>query len=250
AGDEASNAQQQAVALVRRLGEFTSDSMIPFELDADLRPEGKNGPLVRSLDAYRAYYERWSLTWESQALLRARPVAGDESLLADFAGLADTVRYPEAISQNDLREVKRIKARVESERLPQGADPARHLKLGRGSLSDVEWLVQLLQLEHGARVPELRTTSTLGALEAAADAGLVPTADAAVLREAWLLASRVRSALTLWSAKTTDVLPRVTEQLDGVARLVGYPPRSAGALENDYLRVTRRARASFERLFF
>lgn len=250
AGEDVPDAQQRAVALVRRLVDFTSDSMIPFDLDADLRPEGKNGPLVRSLDAYRAYYERWSLTWESQALLRARAVAGDESLLADFTGLADTVRYPEAISKNDLREVKRIKARVESERLPQGADPARHLKLGRGSLSDVEWLVQVLQLEHGARFAELRTTSTLGALEAATEVGLVPRLDAAVLRDAWLLASRVRSALTLWTAKTTDVLPRVTEQLDGVARLVGYPPRSAGALENDYLRVTRRARSVFERLFF
>src|SRR5690606_5464620 len=117
---------------------------------------------------------------------------------------ADTVRYPMVISQNDLREVKRIKARVESERLPQGADPSRHLKLGRGSLSDVEWLVQVLQLEHGARVLELRTTSTLAALEAATDAGLVPELDAVVLRDAWLLASRVRSALTLWTAKTTD----------------------------------------------
>src|SRR5690606_34093796 len=107
ADEDVPDAQQRAVALVRRLVDFTSDSMIPFDLDADLRPEGKNGPLVRSLDAYRAYYERWSLTWESQALLRARAVAGDESLLADFTGLADTVRYPEAISKNDLREVKR-----------------------------------------------------------------------------------------------------------------------------------------------
>src|SRR6185295_12126928 len=108
-------------------------------LDTGLRPEGKNGAIVRSLDSYRAYYERWSLTWEAQALLRARGVVGDAGLLGEFEALADGIRYPGAIGANDVREIKRIKARVESERLPQAADPARHLKLGRGSLSDVEW---------------------------------------------------------------------------------------------------------------
>jgi [glutamine synthetase] adenylyltransferase / [glutamine synthetase]-adenylyl-L-tyrosine phosphorylase len=108
---------------------------LPLDLDIDLRPEGRNGAIVRSLDSYRAYYERWSLTWEAQALLRARTVAGDEPLMTDFTALADTVRYPAALPEADAREVRRIKARVEAERLPQAADPARHLKLGRGSLS-------------------------------------------------------------------------------------------------------------------
>jgi len=149
-----------------------------------------------------------------------------------------------------VREVKRIKARVENERLPQGADPARHLKLGRGSLSDVEWFVQLVQLEHAARVPALRTTSTLGALAHAVQAQLIDPADAETLREAWVLASRARSALTLWLDKTTDVLPVDRPSLEGVARIMGYPPGSASALEHDYLATTRRARAVFERGFY
>jgi glutamate-ammonia-ligase adenylyltransferase len=110
--------------------------------------------------------------------------------------------------------------------------------------------VQLIQLQHAARLPELRTTSTLGALRAAVEAGLVDEADAERLRAAWVFATRARSALTLWTAKTTDVLPLDRVQLDGVARLMGYPPRSASRLEEEYLGVTRRARAVFERGFY
>jgi glutamate-ammonia-ligase adenylyltransferase len=247
---EGERAQKAAERLVAELNRLTEDLQVPLDLDIGLRPEGKNGPVARSLESYRAYYERWSLTWEAQALLRARGVAGDEALLRDFEGLADEVRYPASISETDVREVRRIKARVESERLPQAADPARHLKLGRGSLSDVEWLVQLLQLQHGRAVPGLRTTSTLGALEAAREADLLGASETSMLREAWIFASRTRSALTLWTSKTTDVLPRDRGQLDGVARLMGYPRGSASRLEDDYLRVTRRARQVFEERFY
>jgi glutamate-ammonia-ligase adenylyltransferase len=243
-------AQVRAGQLVQALVRYTDDIRLPFDLDAGLRPEGKNGAIVRSLDSYRAYYARWSLTWEAQALLRARGAAGDDALLRDFETLADSVRYPEGISEQDVREVKRIKARVESERLPQAADPSRHLKLGRGSLSDVEWLVQLLQLQHAAEIPGLRTTSTLKALAAATEHGLISDADSARLREAWLIASRARSGLTLWTSKTSDVLPTDRQQLEGVARLLEYPPGSASQLDDDYLRITRLARQVFERLFY
>jgi glutamate-ammonia-ligase adenylyltransferase len=249
-GAEPEAAHRRAQQLVVELVRLTEDAQLPFELDPDLRPEGRNGVIVRSLDAYRAYYARWALTWEAQALLRARGVAGDASLIADFTELADSVRYPASISERDVREVKRIKARVENERLPQGADPARHLKLGRGSLSDVEWFVQLIQLQHAAEVPALRTTSTLDALAHAVDARLVAADDAETLRAAWIIASRARSALTLWLDKTTDVLPVERAQLEGVSRIMGYPPGSASALEHDYLAATRRARAVFERGFY
>jgi glutamate-ammonia-ligase adenylyltransferase len=250
AGASDADSQARAENIVRTLSRLTEDLRTPLDLDAGLRPEGKNGAIVRSLESYRAYYARWSLTWEAQALLRARGVVGDPGLIEEFERLADEVRYPESISERDVREVKRIKARIESERLPQAADPARHLKLGRGSLSDVEWFVQLLQLQHGAARPSLRTTSTLGALEATVAEGLVPADDATRLRDAWLLASRARSAITLWSSKTADVLPTDRPQLDGVARLLEYPPGSASRLEEDYLRTTRLARHVFEREFY
>lgn len=243
-------AQARAEHIVHQLSRLTEDLRIPLDLDVGLRPEGKNGAIVRSLESYRAYYARWSLTWEAQALLRARGAVGDEGVLVAFEQLADEVRYPANISEQDVREVKRIKARVENERLPQAADPARHLKLGRGSLSDVEWFVQLLQLQHGASVSGLRTTSTLRALAAAEGEGLVTTSDAAKLRDAWILASRARSAMTLWTSKTSDVLPKDRQQLEGVARLLAYAPGEATRFEEDYLRITRLARQVFERRFY
>ncbi len=243
-------AQARSEQIVQTIGRLTEDLRLPLDLDLGLRPEGKNGAVVRSLDSYRAYYERWSLTWEAQALLRARGVVGEAALQRDFEALADQVRYPEKIGDQDVREVKRIKARVESERLPQAADPARHLKLGRGSLSDVEWFVQLLQLRYGASIPGLRTTSTLEALEVAVEKELVSRADADRLRDAWIIASRARSAMTLWTAKTADVLPTDRQALEGVARLLEYPPGSASQLEEDYLRTTRLARQVFERRFY
>ncbi len=250
AGIEPEEAQRRAEHIVHELNRLTEDLRLPLDLDAGLRPEGKNGAIVRSLESYQAYYERWSLTWEAQALLRARGVVGDAGVLEAFEALADGIRFPAAIGTAEVREIKRIKARVESERLPQAADPARHVKLGRGSLSDVEWFVQLLQLQHGAADPSLRTTSTLRALDAAVAAGLVGAPDAERLRAAWLIASRARSAMTLWSAKTADVLPIDRRQLEGVARLLEYPVGGASRLEEDYLRTTRLARQVFERTFY
>ncbi|MDQ1513527.1 MAG: [glutamine synthetase] adenylyltransferase / [glutamine synthetase]-adenylyl-L-tyrosine, partial [Microbacteriaceae bacterium] len=242
-------AQRQAEVLVSELKRLTADPRLPLDLDFDLRPEGRNGAVVRSLRAYEAYYARWSLTWESQALLRARGVAGDRSLVDDFAALADRMRYPAELDETAQREIRRIKARMETERLPKGADASRHLKLGRGGLSDVEWIVQLLQLQHAARLPALRTQSTLEALDAAVGAGLLQRADAAQLREAWVLASRVRSAITLWTNRASDLLPTDRSQLEGIARILEYQPGSASLLEEDVLRTARRARVVFERLF-
>ncbi len=224
-------------------------------VDADLRPEGRNGPLVRTLDSYAEYYGRWSATWEAQALLRARPVAGDAQLAERFRALIDRVRYPSGgMDTAAVREVRRIKARVEAERLPRGVSPARHLKLGRGGISDVEWTAQLLQLQHAHEVEALRTTSTLDALTAATAAGLLAEEDRAVLAAAWELASRLRDANVLWSGRTdgphTDVLPHDRTALSGVARVMGYPAGSGAALEEEYLRTARRARAVVERVFY
>ncbi|MEN3307341.1 MAG: [glutamine synthetase] adenylyltransferase / [glutamine synthetase]-adenylyl-L-tyrosine, partial [Micromonosporaceae bacterium] len=202
----------------------------PLGVDADLRPEGRQGPLVRSLAAYEQYYDRWSRVWEAQALLRARFVAGDASLGERFLALADRIRYPaRGLDREQMTEIRRIKARVDSERLPRGADPSLHAKLGRGGLADVEWTVQSLQLRHGATVPELRTTRTLPALAAARRAGLVDEPDAQALSTAWTLASRVRNALMLVRGRPSDQLPRHGTELAGVVRILSADsPREPG----------------------
>src|SRR5205807_4722720 len=152
----------------------------------------------RSLPSYFEYYRRWGAVWERQALLRARPVAGDADLGSRFVAAIEDVRYPvDGIDAATAKEIRRIKARMEAERLPRGADPGLHTKLGRGGLSDVEWTIQLLQLRRAATVPALRTTRTLDALAAAAVAGLLDDDDARMLADAWRIATRVRNATML-----------------------------------------------------
>ncbi|BCB84072.1 glutamate-ammonia-ligase adenylyltransferase [Phytohabitans suffuscus] len=245
--EDAASAAAHAIAeqLRAQLGRPAPDP--PLGVDADLRPEGRQGPLVRSLAAYAQYYARWSKVWEAQALLRARWVAGDEALGREFEALADTVRYPgHGLTREQVTEIRRIKARVETERLPRGADPATHAKLGRGGLADVEWAVQLVQLRHAHAVPELRCTRTLDALSAARDAGLVNPADAEAMAAGWTLAARVRNALTLVRGRPTDQLPRHGVDLAGVVRLLdGNDP---GEFLDYYLRTARRSRAACERV--
>ncbi|WP_046775121.1 bifunctional [glutamine synthetase] adenylyltransferase/[glutamine synthetase]-adenylyl-L-tyrosine phosphorylase [Streptomyces yangpuensis] len=247
---EAAKAAQTVIAEMRRLLQLpTADP--PLLIDADLRPEGRSGPLVRTLASYAAYYRRWSLTWESQALLRAEPVAGEEELGRRFIELIDPLRYPaEGLGEDAVREIRRLKARMESERLPRGADPTLHTKLGRGGLSDVEWTVQLIQMRHAWAEPGLRTTRTREALAAAHAAGLIPTDEAQILDEAWVLATRVRNAVMLVRGRAGDTFPSEARELAAVGRYLGYAEGTVGELLDDYRRITRRARAVVEELFY
>ncbi|MEU4954538.1 bifunctional [glutamine synthetase] adenylyltransferase/[glutamine synthetase]-adenylyl-L-tyrosine phosphorylase [Streptomyces lavendulae] len=247
---EAAKAAQTVIAEMRRLLQLpTADP--PLLIDADLRPEGRSGPLVRTLSSYAAYYRRWSLTWESQALLRAEPVAGDDDLGRRFIELIDPLRYPvEGLGEDAVREIRRLKARMESERLPRGADPTLHTKLGRGGLSDVEWTVQLIQMRHAWAEPGLRTTRTRQALAAAHAAGLIPTEEAQVLDEAWVLATRVRNAVMLVRGRAGDTFPADARELAAVGRYLGYPEGRVGEMLDDYRRTTRRARAVVDELFY
>jgi glutamate-ammonia-ligase adenylyltransferase len=220
-----------------------------LEIDADLRPEGRQGPLVRSLESYRSYYERWSSPWEAQALIRARAVAGDADVCAEFTAIIDPLRWPQGgISEADTREMRRLKARMEAERLPRGADPGTHLKQGPGGLADVEWVAQLLQLRHAGDLRALRTTSTLQALGAAEAAGLLDPADAQTIRDSWLLATRLRNAIMLTSGRASDSVPTSGPGLITVAHLLGHQPPMD--LLETYRRSTRRARGVVEQVFY
>ncbi|OBH34572.1 bifunctional glutamine-synthetase adenylyltransferase/deadenyltransferase [Mycobacterium sp. E342] len=222
----------------------------PLEVDANLRPEGRQGPLVRTLGSYAAYYEQWAQPWEIQALLRAHAVAGDAELGQRFLVIADKTRYPaDGVSSDAVREIRRIKARVDAERLPRGADPNTHTKLGRGGLADIEWTVQLLQLLYAHDIPALHNTSTLESLDAIEAAGLVPADEVDLLRQAWLTATRARNALVLVRGKPTDQLPGPGRQLNAVAVAAGWPTDDGGEFLDNYLRVTRRAKAVVRKVF-
>ncbi|MTE16125.1 bifunctional [glutamine synthetase] adenylyltransferase/[glutamine synthetase]-adenylyl-L-tyrosine phosphorylase [Nocardia aurantiaca] len=232
----------------RLLGAPSTDP--PLQVDAGLRPEGRNGALVRTLAAYAAYYGQWAQPWEVQALLRAHQVAGDRELGIRFLRTIDPIRYPEGgMSPEGVREIRRIKARVDSERLPRGANPATHTKLGRGGLADVEWTVQLLQLLHAHEVPELHNTSTLESLDAIERAELIDATDAALLRDAWLTATKARNALVLVRGKSADQLPGPGTLLSAIARVYGWPTDDGSEFLDHYMRVTRRAKTVVERVF-
>ncbi|URN00258.1 bifunctional [glutamine synthetase] adenylyltransferase/[glutamine synthetase]-adenylyl-L-tyrosine phosphorylase [Actinomadura madurae] len=222
----------------------------PLEIDPNLRPEGRQGPLVRTLASYAAYYARWSEPWEAQALLRADPLIGDEGLRDRFRALIDPVRWPEdGIDDDAVRQIRRLKARMESERLPRGVERRLHIKLGPGGLADVEWVAQLLQLRHAHDVPGLRTTRTLDALDAAVGAGLLDAGDAAVLEDAWCLATRIRGSIMLVRGRASDLLPTDHHrERSAVTRVLGYP--GTGDLLEDYRRHARRARAVVDRVFY
>jgi glutamate-ammonia-ligase adenylyltransferase len=222
----------------------------PLEVDANLRPEGRNGPLVRTLASYQAYYTQWAQAWEIQALLRAHRVAGDLDLGDRFLLMIDEFRYPaDGISPATVQEIRRIKARVDAERLPRGADPNTHTKLGRGGLADVEWTVQLLQLRHAHDVPGLHNTSTLDTLDAIEEAGLLDSGQVAQLRWAWLTATASRNALVLVKGKPIDQLPGPGRFLNAVAVAAGWPTDDGGEFLDNYLRVTRRAKAVVREVF-
>jgi glutamate-ammonia-ligase adenylyltransferase len=249
---DAAQLAQEVAGTLRALLSAPSSSDPPLGIDADLRPEGRNGPLVRSLRSYERYYARWSSAWEAQALLRARFAAGDAELGARFVEMIDSVRYPAGgLSAADQIEIRRLKARVDTERLPRGADPTTHTKLGRGGLTDIEWTIQYLQLAHGHAVPGLRTPRTLDALAAAAKEGLVTQQQADALATAWRTATHVRNALMLVYDKAEDQLPHQGVLLVAVGRAMGYPAGfDPGQLVDDYRRAARRARRVVEEIFY
>jgi glutamate-ammonia-ligase adenylyltransferase len=250
AAEDASRAAHAVAEELRRLLALPAPDP-PLVIDPGLRPEGRQGPLVRTLASYREYYRRWAVPWEAQALLRAEPVAGDAALGREFTKLADEFRYPDGgIDQAAITQIRRLKARMEAERIPRGTDPALHLKLGPGGLADVEWVAQLIQLRHAHAVPQLRTARTLDALDAAVTAGLLDAADRDILAAAWRLAARIRDALMLVRGRPSDVVPTSPPELTAVARLIGYGPGRSGVMLEDYRRTARRARSVMARVFY
>ncbi|MFL6163150.1 MAG: bifunctional [glutamine synthetase] adenylyltransferase/[glutamine synthetase]-adenylyl-L-tyrosine phosphorylase [Jatrophihabitantaceae bacterium] len=254
AGADPAEANRRAHLIAERLRTLLAVSSAdpPLRLDADLRPEGRNGPLVRSLDSYAEYYQRWASVWEAQALLRARYAAGDRDLGERFLALIEPTRYPAGgLPPAGVLEIRRIKGRVDAERLPRGADPNTHTKLGKGGLADIEWTVQLLQLRFADAVPGLRTTATLDALRAAVLADKLAGDDAAALEAAWRFASRARDAIMLVRDRAEDQLPKPGKTLQAVGQVLGYRAGfEAGQLIDDYRRATRRARRVVEAVFY
>ena len=237
-----------ASSVITSLSEITPDGSA-FDVDADLRPEGRNGPLSRTLASYEAYWERWAEPWERQALLRVRSVAGDRDLGRRFERAAAERAFAGGLDQERRTATRRMKARIEKERVPSRIDPERHVKLGPGGIADVEWTVQLLQLEHGGVRPALRGPSTLATLDAIEDEGILDHRDVERLRDGLRFATTIRNRLTLLRQRDTDVLP-TGERLEQLARAIGYGRGGRQQLEADWFRHARHVRTIVERSFY
>jgi glutamate-ammonia-ligase adenylyltransferase len=241
-------AERIATQLVREIGATTAEGQT-FRIDVNLRPEGRRGMIARSLDSYRAYYEQYGLPWEFQSLLRARPVAGDADVGARFMELIQPFVFRNPFPEQDAQEIRRVKVRVENERIPPGEDPQFHLKLGKGALTDVEFAVQLLQLQHAGALLDLRTPATIEGLRRLAADGVLDPEDAATLEEAYRFCERARNARYLVLGRPGDALPGGEVDVR-IGRLLGLTHQPRSELRDEYRRVTRRARRVVERVFY
>lgn len=250
-GDAGAFGKAEAVvqAVVRAVASPTADG-IAFDVDLDLRPEGRAGVLSRTVDGYRQYWERWAETWEFQSLLRAQPIAGDAALGAELCAAAGDFVYRDPFPAAWRTDVRKMKARIDKERLPKGSDSALNLKLGRGGLVDVEFAVQLLQLEHGASTPAVRTPSTRIAIERLAAAGVLDAGGSSRLADAYRFASRLRDRLWLMASRSTDALPANHTELGRLALSLGYSHHPAPTLREDWRRLARRAHSVAESVLY
>lgn len=233
-------AAERVIAGIREAG---------WEPDADLRPEGRSGPLAKSFTAYLEYWERYAETWEFQALLRARSVAGDEALGRRFCSFAVDFAYPEYLPRERAAEVVRMRQRIERERVHPVEAGTFHFKLGHGSLADVQFAVELALMRHGGAHPEVRSRRTLDAIEALASARLLEDASARALGEAFVFLSGVKNALEMDRRVHAEAVPASPQEQVVLARRLGYEEYPRQSFLDDYLRITRRARRAMLRVF-
>jgi glutamate-ammonia-ligase adenylyltransferase len=234
-------AAERVLAAVREAG---------WEPDTDLRPEGRSGPLAKSAAAYLEYWERYAQTWEFQALTRARFVAGDESLGRRFCSLAEDFAYPEYLPVDRVGEIRRMRERIQRERVRPPEAGAFHFKLGYGSLADVQFAVELSLMRHGGANPSIRSVRTLEAIERLAEARLIEDAAALALGEAFVFLSDVKNALEVDRRVHAEAIPPAPVEQLALARRLGFEEYPRQTFLEEYRRITRRARRAMERVFY
>ncbi len=246
----------QAVAnLVRRIKqqlEQRADDGFAYRVDLDLRPDGRSGVLANPVEAALTYYESIGAEWERQMLLRLRPIAGPDSVCAEFVAGVTPFVYRRLIDPGVMQSVRDMKARIEAERRRAGRDIEADLKEGPGGIRDVEFLVQALQLFHGGREPRLRTGNVLAALDVLGQLRLLPVATAAALRDAYTWLRRAEHALQLAEEQQTARVPPERAAQIALARRIGYADPEADAararLLDDWTAVRSEVRAHFDDL--
>lgn len=210
-----------AEAFVTEVTRMAPDGML-YRVDLRLRPEGDAGPLSRSLAGYENYYAQWGQTWERMMLIKGRGVAGDDSLAAEFLEMVQPFRYPRSIHSNVLREVGAMKDRIENEVVKAG-ELDRNVKLGRGGIREVEFIVQSLQLLHGGRQPFLQGSQTLPGLQKLVQYDLLPANASGELADAYCFLRDLEHRLQMDKNLQTHTVPLEKSARLRLARLMGFP---------------------------
>jgi glutamate-ammonia-ligase adenylyltransferase len=246
-GEGADDMRRAVGAAERVMGAIRDAGWDP---DADLRPEGRNGPLARSLAGYLEYWERYAELWEFQSLLRARHVAGDEQLGRRFVlNAADFAYPPDGITVDRVAEIRRMRERMERERVKPPEAAKFHFKLGVGSLADVQFAVEVSLMRFGGSHPAVRTNRTLEAIERLAEERFLEQSVARDLGEAFVFLSDVKNTLEVDRRLHAEAIPPAPDDQTALARRLGYEEYPRQSFLDDYLRVTRRARRAMERVF-
>ncbi len=236
-----------AAALMRICSDHTAEGTL-WPVDAGLRPEGRSGPLVRTVSSHAAYYARWAKTWEFQALLKARPIAGDADLGRRYLETITPMVWSAADRPDFVTDVQAMRRRVMNH-LAHGV-AEREVKLGPGGLRDIEFAVQLLQLVHGRTDVSLRAADTLSALAALTAGGYVGRADGARLAEAYRFLRTLEHRLQLRHLRRTHVVPTDPAALRWLGRSLGFSSAPDTELVTTWRQHTQEVRRLHEKLFY
>ena len=256
-GGDPVDAKPAAENLLRSLGDYSPEGQA-FYIDTNLRPEGRSGALVRSLESCLEYYSRWAEPWEYQALIKARPAAGSRDVGRAFVARTRPLVYPEVVSAERVASIRKMKQRVESHAIrtsrKASVGASGDVKLGAGGIRDIEFCLQLLQLVHGGSDESVQCGATLDALRALTDGGYVADEDGAGLAVAYRWLRGVEHRLQLWQERRTHNLPVSDEARDRLARALGFkdsPLASAGQrFGSAHEAVLLDVRHRFERIFY
>ena len=220
-----------------------------YKIDTRLRPSGRAGSLVSSLDAFINYHQSSSQLWERQALIKARAVAGDTTLGAQVDKIIEEYVYNSSLTSSGIAEIHRLRMRMEEE-LAQEHKGHLNIKTGRGGIVDIEFLTQMLQLRHGHRLAHLRQRGTLRALEALHTSGIVSTTEFTLLSQGYHFLRTLENRLRIERDQPVEALVRDDKKLLALARRMGYSGGSAThQLLHDYERRREEIRGCYSRWF-
>ncbi|MCY3723280.1 MAG: DUF294 nucleotidyltransferase-like domain-containing protein [Candidatus Poribacteria bacterium] len=241
--------------LIKAMSEITPEGYV-FRVDIRLRPESSAGVIIRSMESYESYYEGWGDLWERQALIKARPVAGDMAFGDEFIRMIQPFvyqRYLDGVTLTEIKaDIRRTKARIEERLVSEGATLEKHVKLGPGGIRDIEFTVQCLQMIHGAKRKSLCSHNTLEVLAALKENTLLSVEDADALMAAYRFLRTVENCIQLEADQQRYLIPEKETEERELARRVGYPHTTEtdalAAFREDYRVHTEQVRAIFEKI--